>query len=53
MFTGLVEGVGEIVALTSLAEGLETRGQDLVSRLGSHLGGVGGHRRVLPHGGGA
>ncbi len=52
MFTGLVEGVGEIVALTSMAEGLQARGQDLVSRRGAHPGGVGGHRRGLPHGGG-
>ena len=53
MFTGLVEGVGEIVALTPMAEGLQAGGQDLVSRRGAGPGGVGGGGRGLPDGGGA
>jgi len=45
----LVEGIGEIVALTPMAEGPQAGGQDLVSGDGAHLGGVGGGGRGLPH----
>ena len=52
MFTGLVEGVGEIVGITAMAEGLRLAVQTSFPAYGTHPGGVGGGRRGLPDGGG-